>query len=80
MKTVTQIEAASSLKRLLAETAHSHEPIHISDEQNDGVLLSEKDWRSIEETLYLLSVPGMRESLLEGRATPPFDCSTALPW
>ena len=70
MKTVTDLQAQANLSQLLEQTALSHEPIQINGKTVNGVLVSEEDWRSIEETLYLLSVPGMRESIQEGRQLP----------
>ena len=70
MTTVTATEARATLYRLLDEVARSHEPVVITGKRNNAVLISEDDWRSIEETLYLMSVPGMRESIIEGMSTP----------
>jgi prevent-host-death family protein len=70
MTTVTATEARATLYRLLDEVAQSHEPVVITGKRNNAVLISEDDWRSIEETLHLLSVPGMRESIIEGMETP----------
>ena len=69
MTTLTASEARTRLYGLLDETARSHEPIQISGKRNNAVLVSEEDWRAIQETLYLVSIPGMRESILEGMAT-----------
>jgi antitoxin YefM len=80
MKTVTDEQARAGLTQLLEQTALSHEPIQINGENASGVLVAEEDWRSIEATLYLLSVPGMRESLLEGMRTPVEECSPELHW
>lgn len=71
-------EARAKLYRLIDETAASHQPIVIKGKRNNAVLLSEADWQAINETLYLVSVPGMRESILEGMATPLEDCSAQL--
>ncbi len=79
-KTLSASEARANLYRLLDETAASHEPILITGKRNNAVLLAEQDWRAIEETLHLLSVPGMRESILEGGATPIEECSDELDW
>jgi antitoxin YefM len=79
-KTLSASEARSNLYRLLDEAASSHEPILITGKRSNGVLVSEDDWRAIEETLYLVSVPGMRESILEGGATPADECSDELEW
>ena len=70
MKTLTASEARANLYRLLDEAAASHEPVHITGKRNNGVLVSEEDWNAVQETLYLLSVPGMRESIRKGMATP----------
>ena len=70
MATITATEARVMLYRLMDEVAESHEPVVITGKRNNAVLISEDDWRSIEETLYLLSIPGMRESIIEGMETP----------
>ncbi|PYJ85991.1 MAG: hypothetical protein DME70_08775, partial [Verrucomicrobia bacterium] len=62
--------ARSKLYQLLDEAADSHEPIKITGKRANGVLIAEEDWRSIQETLYLLSVPGMRESIRKGMKEP----------
>lgn len=80
MKTVTEGQARIDLPQLLEMTASSHEPVQINGARASAVLVSEEDWRSIEETLYLLSVPGMRESLQEGMRTPVNQCASELPW
>jgi prevent-host-death family protein len=78
MKTVSA--ARANLSRLLAESERSHEPVHIFGKKNKGVLVSLDDWRAIQETLYLLSIPKMRESIRRGMKTPVEKCSTELPW
>jgi antitoxin YefM len=70
MTSVTLTKARSKLSRLLDETAASHEPIQITGKRSNAVLLSEEDWRSIEETLYLMTIPGMRESIRKGMKEP----------
>ena len=80
MKVITAKEAQNILQKLLEETASSHEPIQITSESSNGVLISEEDWRSIQETLYLLSIPGMRESIRDGINTPIEECSKELTW
>lgn len=80
MTTVTATEARATLYRLLDEVAQSHEPVVITGKRNNAVLISEDDWRSIEETLYLLSVPGMRESIIEGMATPLAELDEEAGW
>ena len=80
MKTLTDKQAQDTLPQLLEETAISHVPIRINGSTASAVLVAEEDWRSIEETLYLLSVPGMRESIQAGLRTPDTECSSELPW
>lgn len=80
MKTINAGEAKKTLQELLVETAASHEPIQIISDKSNGILISEEDWRAIQETLYLLSIPGMRESIREGMATPVDECSAELNW
>ncbi|MEP7338715.1 MAG: type II toxin-antitoxin system Phd/YefM family antitoxin [Acidobacteriota bacterium] len=80
MKVVQAAEAQTSLSVLIAETATSHEPIHIAGEHEHAVLIAEEDWRAIQETIYLLSVPGMRESIRDGMETPLAKCSEKLEW
>lgn len=80
MKVITAQEAQDILQKLLEETSASHEPIQITGDSSNGVLIAEEDWRSIQETLYLLSIPGMRESIREGIDTPIEECSEELTW
>lgn len=80
MTTITASEARAKLYRLIDDAASSHEPILITGKRTNAVLLSEEDWSSIQETLFLLSVPGMRESIVEGLQTPPDECSKELDW
>ena len=80
MKTINSGEAEKNLEELLEETASSHEPIQIISDASIGILISEEDWRAIQETLYLLSIPGMRESIREGMASPIDECSKELNW
>ena len=70
MRTINVTKARADLYNLLLETAESHEPIQITGKQTNAVLLAEDDWRAIQETLYLSSIPGMRESIIEGLKTP----------
>jgi prevent-host-death family protein len=62
--------ARSRLYQLIDEAAASHEPIQITSKRSNAVLVTEEDWRSIQETLYLLSIPGMRDSIRKGMTTP----------
>lgn len=80
MTTLTASEARANLYRLIDQTAESHQPIHIAGKRTNAVLLSSEDWQAIQETLYLLSVPGMRESIKEGMAEPLDKSARALKW
>ena len=80
MATITATEARSNLFRLIDEAAESHQPVLISGKRNSAVLVSEEDWAAIQETLYLLSIPGMRESIRKGLETPLDKTSTKLTW
>ena len=72
--------AQQQLQDLIDKVSQSHQPIVITGQGSNAVLLSEGDWASIQETLYLLSVPGMRESLREGLATLIEECDWELEW
>ena len=70
MASISVTEARKRLFSLIDDVRESHEPIEIRGKRGSAVLLSEEDWRAIQETLYLTSIPGMRDSILEGMATP----------
>lgn len=80
MTTLKASAARSKLYRLIDETASSHEPIMIAGKRSSAVLVSEDDWRAIQETIYLLSIPRMRQSIRKGLATPIGKCANELPW
>ncbi|MEX0268249.1 type II toxin-antitoxin system Phd/YefM family antitoxin [Leptolyngbyaceae cyanobacterium UHCC 1019] len=73
-------EAQQQLQDLINSVSQSHQPILIAGQSSNAVLVSEADWASVQETLYLLSVPGMRESIREGLATPIAECDRELEW
>jgi antitoxin YefM len=70
MTSLSVTEARAKLYQLLDEAAASHEPIQITGKRSNAVLIAEEDWRSIQETLYLISIPGMRDSIRDGLAEP----------
>ena len=80
MTTLTASKARENLYKLLDEAASSHHPIQITGRRSTAVLIGEEDWRAIQETLYLLSIPGMRESIRKGLKTPLSQCSKILKW
>ena len=80
MTSVTATEARKCLYALIDEVGQSHEPVQINGKRGNAVLLSEEDWRAIQETLHLVSIPGMRESILEGMATDVAEMSPDPGW
>lgn len=80
MTAIPANEASKNLYGLIDETASSHQPLLISGNQNSAVLVAAEDWSAIQETLFLLSIPGMRESIREGMETPLAECSKDLDW
>jgi prevent-host-death family protein len=80
MTTLTASTARAKLYKLLDQTAASHEPVQITGKRSSAVLVSEEDWRAIQETLHLLSIPGMRESIRAGLKAPVGKLSKKLSW
>lgn len=80
MTVLTASKARETLYQLLDQTAQSHHPIQINGKRHSAVLIGEEDWRAIQETLYLLNIPGMRESIQKGLKTPVSKCSKTLKW
>lgn len=80
MSIVPFTEAQVKLQDLINEVSKSHEPILISGNKSNVFLVSEEDWKGIQETIYLLSVPEVGVSILEGLATPISECSETLEW
>jgi len=80
MTTYTASEARKRLFNLVDEVKDSHIPVQIVGKRNSAVLISEDDWRAIEETLYLTSIPGIRESIKKGLKTPVEKCKEGPGW
>ena len=80
MTILTVTEARKKLYTLLDDVSESHSPIQIAGKRNSAVLIAEDDWRAIQETLHLHSIPGMRESIIEGLSTPVDECEKDLDW
>ena len=80
MSSINITNARKNLYRLVDGLSDTHEPIHITGKNKSAVLVGEEDWRSIEETLYLLSIPGMRESIIKGMKEPLRKSSTRIEW
>ncbi len=80
MATLSASEARKRLYNLVDEVKDSHQPIQIVGKRNSAVLVSEEDWKAIEETLFLVSIPGMRESIKKGLKTPIEKCKEEPGW
>lgn len=80
MKQISVKLAEGNLEALIEEAAAAHQPVEITGERAQGVLVPLSDWTALQETLYILSVPGLRESLREGMAEPLDECSEKLDW
>jgi len=80
MTTLTATQARKNIYSLVDEVNESHEAIQIQGKRGSAILISEDDWRSLQETLYLSSLPGMKKSILKGMKTPVRKCSKKLVW
>lgn len=80
MTAITASKARANLCRLIDEVAFSHQPLLITGKVNNAVLVSEEHWQSVQETLFLLSVPGMCQSIREGMETPVDECAENPGW
>ena len=80
MTTLSASEARKRLYNLVDEVKETHEPVQIKGKRSSAVLISEEDWRSVQETLYLISIPDMRESICSGLETPVEECSETPGW
>jgi len=75
VRTITATNARADLYRVIDLTLSAHEPVQITGKRGNAVLIAESDWRAIQETLYLVSIPWMRNSILEGMSEPITACS-----
>ena len=80
MKTITATAARKSLYRLMDEVAVTSEPVQITGKRASAILISEDDWRALQETTYLISIPGMAASIREGMRAPLDECVAELDW
>lgn len=80
MDAISVAEAQARLTGLLDAVLVTHEPVCITGERGSAVLVAEDDWRALQETVHLLSVPGVRESVVEGLSTPLDSCKNELDW
>ena len=80
MTSLKASEARSNLYRLIDEAAEHHTPVQITGKRNNAVLVGEADWRAIQETLHLVSIPGMRDSIMKGLKEPVAKLSKSPGW
>lgn len=80
MNNISATEARKQLYTLVDRVQESHEPVWITGKRGTAVLVSEDDWRAVQETLYLVSIPGMRESIIDGMATPVDELESEIDW
>ncbi len=80
MSTYTSSQARKDLYNLIDHVAESHAPVYITGKRNEVVMLSKEDFNAIQETLHLLSVPEMRESIIKARKEPIAKCKKKLDW
>ncbi len=80
MKSLSITEARKNIYKLIDEATETHQPVQITGKRNNAVLVSEEDWRAIQATLYLTSIPGMRESIVDGMKTPLKETIDKLDW
>ncbi|HUF89700.1 MAG TPA: type II toxin-antitoxin system Phd/YefM family antitoxin [Gemmatimonadota bacterium] len=80
MKSLTATEARKTLYRLIDEVTVTSEPIQISGKRSSAILIARDDWEALQETVHLLSIPGLRESIREGLETPLEECVEELDW
>lgn len=78
--TLPASKVRANLYNLIDEVSINHQPLLITGKRNNALLISEEDWASLQETLYLLSIPGMGESIKKGMVTPLTKCSKELDW
>lgn len=79
-KVITASQARSDIYNLIDETAQSHEPIIITGKRHNAVMISQEDWRAIEETLYLTAIPKMADSIVEAMNAPESEFSETVEW
>jgi prevent-host-death family protein len=80
MTSITTTEARKNLYSLIDQVQESHEAVQITGKRGSAVLIGEDDWRAVQETLHLLSIPGMRESIREGMETPVGELEDEIDW
>ncbi len=80
MPTYSASDARANLYRLIDDVAESHRPARITGRRSNAILIAEDDWNAIQETLYLLTIPGLRQAALDDLTRPAEQCSEAPGW
>jgi len=80
MKTIKKEVARAKPGKIIDVIAVSHEPVRIAGKNNTAVVVSWDDWSAIQETMFLISIPGMRESIINGIKTPIAKCLKRIKW
>ena len=80
MNTINVTNARKNLYKIIKSINDSHEPIHITGKNGAVVMIAEEDWKSIEETLFLIADPKLRKSIIDGMDEPIENCSEKLDW
>ena len=80
MSSINVTNARKDLYRLIEKINESHEPVRVIGKSGSVVMVAEDDWKAIEETLFLTSIPGMRESIIKGMQEPIEKCFNTLDW
>ena len=75
MNAISATRARENIYQLISDVNANAQPITITNNKGrNAVLIGEDDWKAIEETLFLMSIPGMAESIMEGGNTPLEEC------
>lgn len=74
MSIINATNARNNFFKVIEEAITTHEPVYVTGKSGNVVIVSEEDWRSIQETIYLSSIPGMKEKITKGLNTPLDEC------
>jgi antitoxin YefM len=80
VKSLTVTDLRKNIYKVVEETSQTHEPVHVYGKNGNAVLIGEEDWRAIQETLHLHSIPGMAKSIIDGMNASLEDTSEKLDW
>jgi len=80
MTIVNVTNARKNLYKIVEQLNKTCEPVFITSKKGNAVVISEDDWEAVQETLYLTQIPGMKESILQGKSEKLENCSETLDW